>query len=287
MRRIGDLGYAIVSDGRVWVDAGGPFGLVPRALYDSILTPTPDNLVPMDLNCLLLQSEGKTILIDTGLGTKLSSEAKAHWSLERPDGGLIKQLADHGVAPADIDIVLNTHLHTDHCGGNTHYADGIPVPTFPNAEYWVQRVEWSEASHPDARTRGTYFKENFEPLFRRGQLRLLHGDEQVTGHIRCVVTPGHTRAHQSIMLESGDWKGLFVADLASFAVNMIRTAWLTAYDVLPLENVVTKSRWQRWALESNAWLFFEHDPNIKIAQLREEDGRLKTVPADLGKVATE
>jgi glyoxylase-like metal-dependent hydrolase (beta-lactamase superfamily II) len=287
LQRIGDLEYAIVSDGRVWVDTGGPFGLVPRALYESIVAPTSDNLIPMDLNCLLLRSEGKTILVDTGLGYKLSSDAEAHWGLERPDGGLVEQLADNGVAPKDIDIVLNTHLHTDHCGGNTRYADEILVPTFPNAEYWVQRVEWSEASHPDARTRGTYFKENFTPLFQRGQLRLLHGDEQVTGNIRCVITPGHTRAHQSILLESGDWKGLYVADMASFAVNMERTAWLTAYDVLPLENVVTKSRWQRWALESDAWLFFEHDPNTKIAQLREENGRLRTVPVDVGMIATE
>jgi glyoxylase-like metal-dependent hydrolase (beta-lactamase superfamily II) len=159
--------------------------------------------------------------------------------------------------------------------------DSNPLATFPNAEYWVQRVEWSEASHPDARTRGTYFKENFEPLLKNGQLRLLHGDIQVTKQVRCVVTPGHTRAHQSILLETGTWKGLFVADMASYVVNMEKTAWLTAYDVLPLENIATKERWQRWAVENQAWLFFEHDPHIKIAQLQEEDGRLKARPIDL------
>lgn len=281
MHRIGDLEWAIVSDGRVWVDAGGPFGLVPRLLYESILTPTTDNTIPMDLNCLLLRSEGQTILVDTGLGDKLSPEAQARWGIERPAGGLLDQLADHGVVPADIDLVLNTHLHTDHCGGNTRLLDDEEIPTFPNAEYWVQRVEWSEASHPDARTRGTYFPDNFQPLSRRGQLRLLHGDVQVTKHIRCVVTPGHTRAHQSILLQSGSWNGLYVADMASYAVNIERIAWLTAYDVLPLENVATKSRWQRWAVANDAWLFFEHDPEIKIAQLHEEAGRLKAVPVDL------
>ncbi len=287
MHRIGDLEFAIVSDGRVWVDAGGPFGLVPRLLYESVLPPKADNTIPMDLNCLLLRSEGKTILIDTGLGNKLSPDAESRWGLERPGGGLLDQLGEHGVGPGDVDLVLNTHLHTDHCGGNTHIVGDEPAPTFPNAEYWVQRVEWSEASHPDARTRGTYFRANFQPLNKRGQLRLLHGDIQVTEHIRCVVTPGHTRAHQSIMLQSGSWKGLYVADMASYAVNMERTAWLTAYDVLPLENVATKSHWQRWSIENDAWLFFEHDPEIKIAQLREEDGRLKAIPPDIEVIAIE
>jgi glyoxylase-like metal-dependent hydrolase (beta-lactamase superfamily II) len=278
---IGDLEFAVVSDGRVWVDAGGPFGLVPRILYESFFEPAPDNTIPMDLNCLLLRSQGKTILIDTGLGNKLSPEDEARWGLERPHAGLLEQLSGEGVAPEDVDLVLNTHLHTDHCGGNTLLSGDEPVSTFPNAEYWVQRVEWSQASFPDARTRGTYFWRNYQPLLENGQLRLLHGDTQVTKHIRCVVTPGHTRAHQSVLLESGTWKGLYVADMASYALHMAHTAWLTAYDVLPLENIKTKARWQRWALENEGWLFFEHDPKIKIAQLREEDGRLKTVPLEV------
>jgi glyoxylase-like metal-dependent hydrolase (beta-lactamase superfamily II) len=286
LHQIGDLEFAVVSDGRVWVDAGGPFGLVPRALYEAVLEPNEENLVPMDLNCLLVRSEGKTILVDTGLGNKLTAEEQARWSLGRPDGGLLEHLAAEGVALEDVDLVLNTHLHTDHCGGNTVHSEGDPVPTFPNAEYWVQRVEWSEASHPDARTRGTYFGANFEPLNKGGQLRLLHGDEEVTKHVRCVVTPGHTRAHQSILLQSGSWQGLYVADMASFAVNMERTAWLTAYDVLPLENVATKRRWQRWAVEKGAWLFFEHDPRITIAQLLEEDGRFRIAPVHLESEAT-
>jgi glyoxylase-like metal-dependent hydrolase (beta-lactamase superfamily II) len=280
LHRIGDLEFTFVSDGHVWVDAGGPFGLVPRKLYESILQPREDNSIPMDLNCLLVRSEGMTIVIDTGLGSKLDAEDQARWGLERAQGGLVQQLAAVGVEPQDVDLVLNTHLHTDHCGGNTIFIDGALSPTFPNAEYWVQRLEWSEASHPDARTRGTYFKENFEPLYTRGQLRLLHGDAEVTRHISCVVTPGHTRAHQSVLLQSGSWRGLYVADMASYAINMQRTAWLTAYDVLPLENIATKTRWQRWAMENKAWLFFEHDPKIKIAQLHERDGRLRLNPIE-------
>ncbi len=278
MHRIGGLEIAVLSDGTVWVDAGGLFGLVPRNLFERHITPTSDNLIPMVLNCLLVRSQGKTILIDTGLGNKLSEDAALQWGLERDGSGLIGDLASLGVAPDDVDIVINTHLHADHCAGNTRLIDGEMRPVFPRAEYWVQRMEWAEASHPDARTRGTYFEQNFVPLLTQGRLKLLHGDTRVTDGVHCVVTPGHTRGHQSILLQDGDWRGLFVADMASYSVQMARTSWLTAYDVYPLENIRTKQRWQRWALDNEAWLFFQHDPQITIARLVEEDGRKHLKP---------
>ncbi|NOR91000.1 MAG: MBL fold metallo-hydrolase [Anaerolineales bacterium] len=278
MHRIGELEFAVLHDGTVWVDAGGPFGLVPRNLFERHITPTAENLIPMVLNCLLVRSQGKIILIDTGLGNKLSEDAALQWGLEREGGGLIGDLASLGVAPDDVDIVINTHLHADHCAGNTGLIDGEMRPVFPRAEYWVQRIEWAEASHPDARTRGTYFKQNFAPLLTQGRLKLLHGDTRVTDGVHCVVTPGHTRGHQSVLLQDGDWHGLFVADMASYGVQMARTSWLTAYDVYPLENIRTKQRWQRWALEKEAWLFFQHDPQITIARLVEEDGRKRLAP---------
>ena len=269
------LEYTIVSDGQVWVDAGGPFGLVPRGLYETYLKPDEFNRVPMVLNCLLLRSEGKTIIIDTGLGNKLTPVEKERWNLDRTDGGLVENLAKQGVGVNDVDIVINTHLHTDHCGGNTVNDDGSIAATFPNAEYWVQRIEWARAYHPDARTRGTYFSDNFIPLQEDGRLRLLFGDTSVTNKVDCVLTPGHTRGHQSVKMESESWRGLFIADMASYGIQMARTAWLTAYDVLPLENIRTKRKWQKWALENQAKLFFEHDPAMKIAQLVEEVGRLE------------
>ncbi len=182
------------------------------------------------------------------------------------------------VAPDDVDIVINTHLHADHCAGNTRLIDEEAQPAFPRAEYWVQRMEWAEASHPDARTRGTYFEQNFSPLLAQGRLKLLHGDTKVTDGVHCVVTPGHTRGHQSVLLQDGDWRGLFVADMASYGIQMARTSWLTAYDVYPLENIRTKQRWQRWVLEKEAWIFFQHDPHITIARLVEEDGRKRLTP---------
>lgn len=272
--RFDDLEVELVSDGSVRVDPGGPFGLVPRALYKSTFEPDDRNTIPMLLTCLLVRSRGKTIVIDTGLGDKLPPSEIERWQLKRQGGGLLASLASHGVLPEDVDIVLNTHLHADHCGGNTRSEGDRSVPVFPRAEYWVQRMEWADASHPDVRTQGTYLADNFAPLVAEGRMRMLHGDAPVTDQVRCVVTPGHTRGHQSIMFQAGDWRGLYVADMATYAVHMVRTGWLTAYDVLPLENIATKQRWQRWAVERGAWLFFEHDPQTQIARLRESDGRL-------------
>lgn len=269
-----DFEFHLVSDGVFWGDAGGAFGLVPKVLWEKVLQPDALNRVPFALHCLLVRSQGKTILVDTGMGDKLTPEEYAQWNLQRPEGGLLQALARLGVSPGDVDIVINTHLHADHCGGNTRLQEGQPVATFPNAEYWVQRLEYAEASFPNERTRATYIAANFRPLEASGQLRLLNGDTRVTSEVRTVITRGHTRAHQSVILEAGREPVLYVADMASFAVHFERLAWLTAYDVEPLENLETKRRWQRWALERNALLLFEHDVHTPIGRLTEREGKL-------------
>jgi glyoxylase-like metal-dependent hydrolase (beta-lactamase superfamily II) len=274
MRTLGSCEFELVSDGVIWMDAGGAFGLVPKALWERVLAPDALNRVPFALNCLLVRSEGKTILVDTGVGDKLSRKEWAQWDLQRPEGGLLDGLTRLGVGLGDVDIMINTHLHADHCGGNTRYENGQIVPTFPNAEYWIQRREYADASFPNERTRVTYIAANFRPLEASGQLRLLDGDTRVTSEIRTVITRGHTRAHQSIVLEAGSEQMLYLADMASFAVHFERLAWLTAYDVEPLENLETKRIWQRWALEHNALLLFEHDMQTPVGRLVERKGRL-------------
>jgi glyoxylase-like metal-dependent hydrolase (beta-lactamase superfamily II) len=204
---------------------------------------------------------------------------RARWQLERPDGGLVDHLGRLGIAPEDVDIVIDTHLHGDHCGGNTRDAEGEVEAVFPRAIYLVQRIEWAEASHPDARTQGTYAAANYQPLLAAGRLRLLHGDAAITDQVRCVVTPGHTRGHQSVVLESGDWRGIYLADLASYAVHFERLSWMTAYDAEPLETLRTKAVWRDWAASHKAWLFFEHDAAMPVGRL-ERDGRALRVVAE-------
>jgi glyoxylase-like metal-dependent hydrolase (beta-lactamase superfamily II) len=272
--------WHLIPTGRVWVDPGGPFGLVPRSLWSKTQQVNEHGLVPMNLTCLLIISEGKTILVDTGLGDKLNEKGVRQWGLEHPEGSMLENLAKHGVRPQDVDIVLDTHLHSDHCSGNTTIQDGKVVPTFPKAEYWVQRLEFADAMHTDDRTRATYLAENFVPVWESGQFRLLHGDTQVTKDVRCVVTSGHTRGHQCVLIESGAQPLLYVADLASYATHMERRAWVTAYDVEPLENIRTKGRWQQWAVDTQATLVFEHDSTMPLGRLvKTEEGKLKVTLA--------
>lgn len=273
--QIGQVEVHLLSDGISWSDGGGAFGLVPRTLWDKILPPDALNRVPLILNCLLIRSQGKTILVETGLGDKLTDKQCHIFGLDRPNGGLLDSMARLGVTPEEIDIVINTHLHADHCGGNTILQDGNVVAAFPNAEYWVQRLEWADANFPNERTRATYLPQNFLPLQATDQLHLTNGDTRVTADVRTVVTPGHTRAHQSVVIESEGEAAFFTGDMATLSIHFERLAWVTAYDVEPLETIETKRRWQRWALEQNALIISAHDPHKPVARLQETEGKMQ------------
>jgi glyoxylase-like metal-dependent hydrolase (beta-lactamase superfamily II) len=270
--RIGSLDVFLLSDGLAWLDGGGAFGLIPRVMWESLLPPDKLNRVPLSLNCLLIRSEDKTILVDTGLGHQPTDRQRQIYGLARgKDDGLIQALARLGITPEEIDIVINTHLHADHCGGNTTHQDGSRklIPTFSNAEYWIQRTEWADAAFPNERTRATYLAHNFLPLEATGQIRLLNGDTRVSKEVRTAVTRGHTRAHQSVVIESDGEAALYTGDLATLAVHFERLAWVTAYDVEPLETIESKRAWRLWAMEQNALIIFPHDTQTPLARLRQ------------------
>lgn len=266
--RLGDVELHVVSDGRSWLDAGAHFGIVPRILWEPIIALDERHRVPMGLNCLLIRSAGLTIVVDTGLGDKLSEKERDKFGLETSQG-LVDHLRELRVAPEDVDIVINTHLHIDHCGGNTVFdLGGEPIPTFPRAEYWIQRLEWADARYPNERTSRTYLPENFLPPEERGQLRLLSGDTPVTEDVRCVVTPGHTRAHQSVVIRSEGQIAIYLGDLAPWKENIEKLAWTPAADVAPLDNIETKRAIRQWALEEDVLLLFGHDPRLTAGYLR-------------------
>jgi glyoxylase-like metal-dependent hydrolase (beta-lactamase superfamily II) len=265
--RLGNVEYFIVSDGEWRMDGGAIFGVVPKVLWEMILPPDELNRVPMALNCLLIISEGKRILVDTGFGRKVPAKQSRQLALQRREGDLLDALQRLGYGPQDIDIVINTHLHSDHCGGNTiDHGDG-PEPAFPKAEYWIQRVEWAEARYPNERTRKTYLPENFQPLGSAGQLRLLHGDTRVTSEVRCIVSRGHSPGHQSVIIESDGNTGIYLGDLAARAVFLERLAWTTAFDSEPFETIASKRAIRDWALQRDALLFFGHDVRISTGRL--------------------
>ena len=281
--QIGHVEIDLISDGLAWLDGGGPFGLVPRTAWEKLLPPDEYNRVPLSLNCLLIRSQGKLILVDTGLGHHLTDKQRQTYGLIRANGDVVQALARRGVTPQDVHIVINTHLHVDHCGGNTTRPDGeqAAIPTFPNAEYWIQRLEWADAAFPNERTRAAYLSHHFLPLQAAGQLRLLDGDTHVTTDVHTVVTRGHTRAHQSVVIQSKGEAALYTGDLSTLAVHFERLAWVTAYDLEPLETIESKRRWQRWALERDALLIFPHDTRMPMARLQEDsNGKTRLKPLE-------
>lgn len=283
MIQLGDLRIHMINDHFIKVDPGGAFGLVPRSLWSPLLPPDENHLVPMLANCLLVQVGDRNVVIDTGYGEKLPEKQKAFLQMQRPNGDLLAGLARLGLSPADIHLVVNTHLHYDHAGANTRFADDgqTVVATFPNAEYVVQRREYEDAMHPNERTRATYLLANYQPLVESGQMRLLDGSGEILPGIYGEITRGHTPAHMSIRFESNGQHALFVCDLASYAIHFERLGWMTGYDVEPLETLETKRHWQKWALETNALLFFPHDTQRPVGRyIIGEDGKASVQKVD-------
>jgi glyoxylase-like metal-dependent hydrolase (beta-lactamase superfamily II) len=269
----------LVSDGIYWMDAGAMFGLVPKVLWGKHMTADDLNRLPLALNCLLVREEGRTTLVDTGFGTKIDERGLGVFGLDGARPGLVQSLAAAGVTPKDVDLVVNTHLHADHCGGNTRLEGGEAVPTFPNATYVVQRIELAEATFPDARTRATYLAANFAPLGEANQLEVVDADCALTPRLRTVVTRGHTRSHQSVIVEpEGAPPIVFLGDVAPWAVHLERVAWVPAIDVLPLDSLETKRSMARWLIEHDALCVLQHDTVTPIGRLTEGDGHFKFEP---------
>ena len=218
--QFGDIDLHLVSDGSYWEDGGRLFGLVPKVLWERIAQPNEQNCLRFTSRCLLIEAGQQRILVDTGYGYKLSADQRRRAGLE--DGQrLLGNLEKLGVGPHDVDLVINTHLHAERCGGNTTYSqDGELVPTFPRATYCVQRLELADAHLPNERTRTTYLGENIFPIERNDQVRVLSGDSRITDQVRVMVSPGHTRAHQCVVIESDDQVALFLGGAAPWPVHM-------------------------------------------------------------------
>ncbi len=281
MWRIGEFTLHLFNDASAWVDPGGMFGLVPRALWSRHYAVDERQLLGTANHNLLIRAGRQNILVDTGFGNCLSPSQRKRRSITQFDG-THRGLAALGIAPFDIDIVVNTHLHDDHCTGNFRLDEsGERQPAFPKARYLVQRREFEEACAPNERTRATYLPENYLPLYLSGQLQLLDGEREIAPGINALVTPGHTSAHMSLRISSGGAHAAFICDLASLSIHFERLAWMSAYDVEPLVTLETKRLWQPWALETGALLIFPHDAKTPAGRLTQsESGRPRIVPVD-------
>lgn len=259
----------LISDGTFRLDGGAMFGVVPRVLWNRVIDSDERNRIQLGLNCLLIRTDRDTILIDTGCGFKYTRKLIDIYGIDH-ETSVIDELKRVNVDVAAIDCVINTHLHFDHCGGNTRVQGDEFVPTFPNARYFVQKREYLDASSPNERTRATYLAENWKPVEDRGQLELLEGTAEIVPGITCVPTPGHTAGHQSVKIESEGKILFFIADLCPTQKH-VPLPWIMGYDLFPLTTLETRKRIYAEALQEEWLLLFEHDNQDPLGRLKQGD----------------
>ncbi len=276
--RLGNLDLAILSDGLFHMDAGATFGIVPRVMWEPFAGQMDNrHRLSLALNSLLLRSQGKLILIETGVGDKAGGWRRQ--SSPVADGTLLSDLDKLGVRPEEIDVVINTHLHADHCGWNTRFEGEALVPTFANAEYLISRDEWQAAIAPNERTRATYLEENVLPLEQHGRLNLVDGEHRLTDEVTIVPAPGHSPGHAHVVLSSGGETGIYTGDIAQVAVQLERTAWVSAFDILPLVTMQTKKAMVEKAIAEASLIIAAHLPFPGMGRMtRNEQGQRKWQP---------
>ncbi|MBK9113285.1 MAG: MBL fold metallo-hydrolase [Nitrospira sp.] len=200
--KLGAFDIYAVTDGRFRLDGGAMFGVVPKALWQKCCPADELNRIPLHLNCLLIQAHGKNVLVDTGLGDKEDAKFHSMFAVERMPS-LRDSLQRHGLTHDDIHLVINTHLHFDHAGGNTvANGNGLLRSAFPKATYYVQQGEYDDAVAANERTRASYRRNNFSPVAQLNQWEFLRGDTELLPGITTMVTAGHTPFHQSVKVES-------------------------------------------------------------------------------------
>jgi glyoxylase-like metal-dependent hydrolase (beta-lactamase superfamily II) len=266
--KLGKFDIQSVTDGRFRLDGGAMFGVVPKVLWETCCQPDEKNRIQLGLNCLLIRAGGKNILVDTGLGDKEDARFKDMFVVERIPT-LRDSLKANGLHPDDIHVVINTHLHFDHAGGNTVRENGSLVSTFPRAKYFVQRGEYEDAARANERTRASYRRENFTPIAHVDQWEFLDGNTDLLPGISVVITEGHTRCHQSIKVESEGQTAFYLGDLIP-TVSHLPLPYIMGYDLYPLQTLETKRRVLQRALEENWLLVFEHDPRVLMGRVRKD-----------------
>lgn len=275
-RMLGSLRVHAIQAGGQKLDGGAMFGVVPKPLWERRITADERNRIQLGMRCLLVEHPRGLVLIDTGLGNKENEKFRDIYGIENTGQlgptWLEDGLASLKVSPDDIAMVISSHLHFDHAGGNTTTgADGVIRPTFPNARYVIQRGELEYARHTNERTAASYFPHNFEPVATSGQMELIDGDREILAGIHSVLTPGHTPYHQGILIESDGELAFFIADLTPTAAHL-PLPWIMGYDVEPLVTLETKRRILKRAVDERWLVVFEHDAETPWGQLA-HDGK--------------
>ena len=267
----GQFELHLISDGSVWLDGGAMFGVVPKSLWEKKTSPDEKNRIRLGLNCLLIRTAEKTLLIDTGCGFNYTEKEFEIYRIEH-ETDILQELEKIDVSPEKVDFVINTHYHFDHCGGNTRREGEELVPSFPNATYLVSRQEYEDANHPNERTVATYMPHNWKPLEERGLLQKVDEDQEIVPGVTLVSTPGHTAGHQSVKVESEGKILFYLADLCPTSAH-VALPWIMGFDLFPLTTLEVRKRIYAQAVDEEWLLFFEHDPVSPLGRLSQENGK--------------
>lgn len=266
--KLGAIEIYPVSDGRFRLDGGAMFGVVPKVLWERCCAADEANRIALSLTALLIRANGRNILVDTGLGSKEDGKFHRTFAVERTPT-ILDSLKRLGLGRQDIHMVINTHLHFDHAGGNTIREDRRILPTFPQARYFIQQGEFEDAARANERTKASYRRDNFTPIAHLNQWEFLHGDTELLPGVSVVVTAGHTRCHQSVKIESEGKVAFFLGDLIP-TVSHLPLPYIMGYDLYPIQTLETK----RWVLDrafEDQWLLlFEHDPLVQAGYVRRD-----------------
>ena len=263
---VGDFEISRIQAGTYWWDGGAIFGVVPKALWSRKIAADSLNRVPLAFNCYVIRTGEHTILVETGGGDKMEPRARERMNLPAEAEPLPAMVARHGFDPESIDIVINSHLHWDHCGGNTILTDGGALPAFPRARYFAARAEWEHAHERLLRDSVSYIDSNYDPLVETGQMILLDGDGEVVPGVHVYRAPGHNRDMMVIVAASGGRTFCFLSDLAPTAAH-VQPSWVASFDLYPLETIENKLRWLGAAVEGNWVCGFAHDAEVPFARI--------------------
>jgi glyoxylase-like metal-dependent hydrolase (beta-lactamase superfamily II) len=257
---IGDFEISLIRDSVYWWDGGAYFGVVPKTLWSRKLPADELNRVPLAFNCYVIRTGSHTILIETGGGDKMDARARERMKLPPENEPL-------PIDPESVDIVINSHLHWDHCGGNTVLTPGGPVAAFPKARYFAPRREWEHAHERHVRDAVSYIDANYDPLVDAGRMSLVDDGYDVAPGVKMHAAPGHNRDMMVVTAESGGQTFLFLSDLVPSSSHLQPT-WVMGFDLFPLQVIETRTQWLSRAVDGNWLCGFGHDHEVAFARLR-------------------